>query len=116
MYALCSAGAAELTNDPSRDFVPVSSAIDTFGSIAVSGSLKVESLAELVKLARVQPGKLNWSSGGGAFPAPLAGFAKTAGLDVVQVSYREQNLAIQDLAARSLGSGISITRQSIQCS
>ena len=84
--------------DPARDLVPISSAINTFGSIAVSGSLKVASLAELVVLARAQPGKLNWSSGGGAFPTLLAGFAKTAGLDVVQVSYREQNLAIQDLA------------------
>ena len=88
----------KLAYDPARDFVPISSAIDTFGSIAVSSSLKVASLAELVALARAQPGKLNWSSGGGAFPTLLAGFAKTAGLDVVQVSYREQNLAIQDLA------------------
>ncbi len=87
-----------LAYDPARDFVPISSAIDSFGSIAVSSSLKVATLAELVTLARAQPGKLNWSSGGGAFPTLLAGFAKTAGLDVVQVSYREQNLAIQDLA------------------
>jgi tripartite-type tricarboxylate transporter receptor subunit TctC len=87
-----------LTYDPARDFVPISSAIDTFGSIAVYSSLKVTSLAELVTLARARPGKLNWSSGGGAFPTLLAGFAKTAGLDVVEVPYREQNLAIQDLA------------------
>jgi tripartite-type tricarboxylate transporter receptor subunit TctC len=84
--------------DPVRDFVPVSSASDTFGSIAVPASLKVGSLAELVKLARAQPGKLNWTSGGGAFPTLLAGFAKSAGLDMVQISYREQNLALQDLA------------------
>jgi tripartite-type tricarboxylate transporter receptor subunit TctC len=88
----------KLAYDPTRDFVPISSAIDTFGSIAVSASLKVASLAELVTLARTEPGKLNWTSGGGAFPILLAGFAKTAGLDVVQVSYRQQNLAIQDLA------------------
>lgn len=88
----------KLAYDPARDLVPVSSAIDTFGSIAVPASLKVASLAELVALAREQPGKLNWTTGGGAFPTLLAGFAKTNDLDVVQVSYREQNLAIQDLA------------------
>jgi tripartite-type tricarboxylate transporter receptor subunit TctC len=88
----------KLAYDPARDFVPISSATDTFGSIAVPASLKVGSLAELVTLARAQPGKLNWTSGGGAFPTLLAGFAKSAGLDVVQVSYREQNLALQDLA------------------
>lgn len=89
----------KLAYDPLRDLVPISSAIDTFGSIAVPASMKVASLAELVKLARAQPDKLNWSSGGGAFPTLLAGFAKTAGLEVTQVSYREQNLAIQDLVA-----------------
>lgn len=87
-----------LAYDPVRDFVPISSAVDTFGAIAVSGALKVASLAELITLARAQPGKLNWSSGGGAFPTLIAGFAKAAGLDMVEVSYREQNLAIQDLA------------------
>ena len=88
----------KIAYDPVRDFVPISSATDTFGSISVPASLKVGSLAELVALARAQPGKLNWTSGGGAFPTLLAGFAKSAGLDVVQVPYREQNLAIQDLA------------------
>jgi tripartite-type tricarboxylate transporter receptor subunit TctC len=88
----------KLAYDPARDFVPISSAIDTFGSIAVSASLNVTSLAELVAIARAQPGKLNWSSGGGAFATLLTAFAKTARFEVTQVSYREQSLAIQDLA------------------
>jgi len=87
----------KLAYDPVHDIVPISSAIDTFGSIAVPASLGVGSLADLVSLARSQPGKLNWTSGGGAFPTLLEGFAKTARLDVVQVSYRDQTLAIQDL-------------------
>ncbi|HZN23525.1 MAG TPA: tripartite tricarboxylate transporter substrate binding protein [Burkholderiales bacterium] len=87
----------KLAYDPSRDFVPISWAVDTFGAIAVPGSLKVASLAELVALARAQPGKLNWTGTGGAFPTLLAGFATTAGLDVVQVSYKEQSLAIHDV-------------------
>jgi tripartite-type tricarboxylate transporter receptor subunit TctC len=87
-----------LAYDPTRDFVPISAAADTFGSIAVPASLKVGSIEELVVLARAQPGKLNWASGGGAFPILLAGFARTARLEVIQIPYREQNLAIQDLA------------------
>jgi tripartite-type tricarboxylate transporter receptor subunit TctC len=87
----------KLAYDPARDLVPVSSGIDTFGSIAISASVKATSIVDLVMLARAQPGKLNWTSGGGAFPILIAGFAKTAGIDVVQVSYRDQNLAIQDL-------------------
>ena len=87
-----------LAYDPARDLVPISSASDTFGAIAVPASLRASSLAELVTLARRQSGALNWASGGGAFPTLLDGFAKTARLDVVQVSYRDQTLAIQDLA------------------
>lgn len=88
----------KLAYDPARDLVPICLAIDTFGAIAVPASLAVGSLAELVALGHAHPGTLNWTSGGGAFPTLLAGFAKTAGLDVVQISYRDQTMAIQDLA------------------
>lgn len=89
---------AKLTYDPVRDLVPISSGVNTFGSVSVWASLKAGSLSELVALAHAHPGKLNWSTGGGAFPILLAGLAQTAKLDMVQVSYREQNAAIQDLS------------------
>lgn len=84
--------------DPAADFVPISSAVDTFGSIAVPASLNVATVDELVALARAQPGKLNWGSGGGAFGTLLAGFTRTAGLDMTAIGYREQAMALQDLA------------------
>jgi tripartite-type tricarboxylate transporter receptor subunit TctC len=84
--------------DPDRDLVPLSSAANTFGVIAVTTSANVRSIPELVELARAQPGKLNWASGGGAFPILIAGFAKGANLDLVRVFYRQPNLASQDLA------------------
>ena len=88
----------KLAYDPSQDFVPIAWAIDTFGSVAAAASLNLTSLGELVRLARAQPGKLNWASGGGAFTTLLAGFVKATGIAMVHVSYREQNLAVQDLA------------------
>jgi tripartite-type tricarboxylate transporter receptor subunit TctC len=88
----------KLAYDPARDFVPISSAVDTFGAIAIAASLNVGSLAELVTLARARPGALNWAGAGGAFPTLLAGFARTNGVDMTQVSYRDPGLAIQDLA------------------
>jgi tripartite-type tricarboxylate transporter receptor subunit TctC len=84
--------------DPATDFVPISSAIDTFGAIGVCAMLDAKSVAELVAVARARPGKLNWGSGGGAFATLMSGFASIAGLDMVQVGYREQNIALQDLA------------------
>jgi tripartite-type tricarboxylate transporter receptor subunit TctC len=87
----------KIAYDPARDLVPISSAANTFGVIAATASANVRSIPDLVRLARAQPGKLNWASGGGAFPLVFAGFAKGANLDLARISYRQQNLAIQDL-------------------
>jgi tripartite-type tricarboxylate transporter receptor subunit TctC len=88
----------KLTYDAARDLMPISTATDTFGAIAVPASLNVGSLTEVVALARQRPGKLNWASGGGAFPILFGAFVKGERLDIVEIAYREQNVAIQDLA------------------
>ena len=88
----------KLPYDPDHDVVPIASATDTFAAITASQSIKAGSLAEFVAEARAQPGKFNCFSASGAFPYLFTGFAKSAGLDIVQVSYREQNVAVQDLA------------------
>lgn len=88
----------KLSYDPIRDVLPVSVAVETFGTISVPASLPVTTLRELVEFARARPGQLNWSTGGGAFPILVAGFIKAAGLQMAHVPYANQNLAIQDLA------------------
>jgi tripartite-type tricarboxylate transporter receptor subunit TctC len=93
----------KLPYDAARDVVPISAVTETFGTISVPASLSVTTLSELVALARSRPGELNWTTGGGAFPILFAGFVKSAGLDMVQVSYRDQNLAIQDLTEGRIG-------------
>jgi tripartite-type tricarboxylate transporter receptor subunit TctC len=87
-----------LPYDPSHDLVPVVSLSDNFIGIAVSQTLKVGSLDELVSRARAQPGKFNWSASPGN---PLYGFAallQTAGIKMVQVPYRDFRPALQDAA------------------
>ncbi|HEY7247008.1 MAG TPA: tripartite tricarboxylate transporter substrate binding protein [Xanthobacteraceae bacterium] len=88
----------KLSYDPARDIVPVAAITNTFGAIAVPASLQAATLPELVEYARARPGKLNWATGGGAFPVLMSGFVKAAGLEITQVPYRNQNLALQDLA------------------
>jgi len=88
----------KITYDPNRDLVPIASAANTFGVIAVTASLNVRSIVEFVRVAQAEPGKLNWGSGGGAFPILFSGFLKATGLDLARISYRQQNLAVQDLA------------------
>jgi len=83
--------------DPIRDLIPIVSATDSFGSVSAPASSNIASLAHLVSQARAQPGKLNAYAVPGAFPYLLAGFLRSERLDMVRVSYREQNLAVQDL-------------------
>jgi tripartite-type tricarboxylate transporter receptor subunit TctC len=88
----------KLPYDSARDVMPISAAADTFGAVAVSASLQLESLAELVTLARARPGQINYHALAGAFPILFAGFAKSAGLEMAYVSYRETTAAVLDLA------------------
>jgi tripartite-type tricarboxylate transporter receptor subunit TctC len=67
--------------------------------MAVPADLPVQSLAELVALARAQPGKLNWAGTTGAIDFLVAGFLRNAGLNLSKVPYRNQVEAANDLAA-----------------
>ena len=88
----------KLPYDPARDVLPVSIAVETFGTISVPASLPINSLSDFIDFARSRPGQLNWATGGGAFPILMAGFNKSAELGMSHVPYRDQNLALQDLA------------------
>ena len=84
--------------------MPISSATDSFGAIAVPASLKVASLAELLILARAQPGKLNFASSGPGSLPHLAGelFKLTAKIDIMHVPYRGAAPAVNDLLAQQV--------------
>jgi tripartite-type tricarboxylate transporter receptor subunit TctC len=89
---------AKLPYDPARDLTPISLGSEVFVTVAVPASLKVKSLAELVALARAEPGKLNWVATPGVVYFMFAGFVKSAGLDMMQVPYKDFTQAINDLA------------------
>ena len=87
----------KLGYDPARDLVPIARAAETFPAISAAASIGVGSLPELVAVARAKPGKLNYRSAPGAFPTLFAGFLGSAGLSMAEVTYREDNLAVEDL-------------------
>jgi tripartite-type tricarboxylate transporter receptor subunit TctC len=89
---------AKLPYDPAHDLVPISLGSEVYVTVAVPTSLKVKSLAELAALARAEPGKLNWVATPGVVYFMFAGFVKGAGLDMVQVPYKDFTQAINDLA------------------
>jgi tripartite-type tricarboxylate transporter receptor subunit TctC len=56
--------------------------------IAVNPSFKAKSLAELIALARAQPGKLNYSHGGAAHQMAGEMFNQALGIDIRNVPYK----------------------------
>jgi tripartite-type tricarboxylate transporter receptor subunit TctC len=88
----------KLGYDPEHDLVPIAPAADSFLAVAVPASLGVDSIDGLIKRAKAEPGKLSWAATPGLPQFIFAGFAKSAGLDMVQVSYRDFSPALQDVA------------------
>jgi tripartite-type tricarboxylate transporter receptor subunit TctC len=86
-----------LPYDPATDLVPIAPVIDNFLGVSATALLKVNSLAELVRAARAQPGKLNWAATPGLPYYVLLALQKSAGIDMMQVSYRDFAPAYQDL-------------------
>jgi tripartite-type tricarboxylate transporter receptor subunit TctC len=82
-----------------EDLQPIARVSNTIIVMAVPADLPVQSLAELVALARAQPGKLNWAGTTGAIDFLVAGFLRNAGLNLSKVPYRNQVEAANDLAA-----------------
>ena len=85
--------------DPQRDFVPVAMAIEAEGMLAVHPSMPVRTVADLIALARAQPGKLSYASGGVGTSSHLAGelFKSMTGTDIVHIPYKGNAPAIADL-------------------
>jgi len=69
--------------------------------LAVHPSVPVKSVAELIKFAKDNPGKLNYGSGGSGTPPHLATelFKQMAGVNIVHVPYKTIPAAITDLLA-----------------
>ncbi|OYW34444.1 MAG: LacI family transcriptional regulator, partial [Azorhizobium sp. 12-66-6] len=84
---------------PARDFAPVALVASVPIVLMVTKGLAAQSVAELVALAKREPGKLAFGSSGNGSTNHLAGelFKTMAGLDMVHVPYRGAAPAMTDL-------------------
>ena len=80
------------------DLVPIARVSNTIITIAVPVSLKAASFADVVAMARAQPGTLNWAGVTGALDFTFAGFLQAKGLNMSKVPYRNPVEAANDLA------------------
>jgi tripartite-type tricarboxylate transporter receptor subunit TctC len=101
----------------SSDLLAIARVSNTIITLAVPTSLNVGSLADLVALARAQPGKLNWAGVTGALDFLFAGFLQHAGLSMTKVPYRNPVEAANDLAegrVQAYLSALAIVRPQIE--
>ena len=82
-----------------RDFAPVAPINYSDLVLVVHPSVPAATLAELIKLAKAQPGKLNYASSGTGTPYHMAGelFKSMAGVDIVHVPYKGSSGARTDV-------------------
>jgi len=95
---------SHLPFDPLQDFAPITLIGSQPNILVVHPSLPVHSVADLIKLAKSEPGKLNYGSSGNGTAAHLAAelFRLQAGVDIVHVAYRGAAPALTDLASGRL--------------
>jgi tripartite-type tricarboxylate transporter receptor subunit TctC len=104
--AIASAGALAISPsmekvayDTLKDLAPVTLVAKVPEMLVVAENVPAKNMAELVALAKKQPGKLNFASSGPGSLPHLAGelFKLTAKIDIVHVPYRGAAPAVNDL-------------------
>jgi tripartite-type tricarboxylate transporter receptor subunit TctC len=114
-YTLLFGGSNNVTNthlyqklpfDFQTDFVPVGMVASLPNILVVNPSVSAKSVAELIALAKANPGTLSFGSSGMGSSLHLSGelFAMMAGVKLLHVPYKSNAGAIQDL----LGGNISL--------
>jgi tripartite-type tricarboxylate transporter receptor subunit TctC len=106
-YTLCIISIAHAVNpalhklnyDPIKSFTPISIFATGPNVLAINPTLPVNSVKELVALAKQKPGELNYASAGVGSFQHLGGelFKITAGVDIVHVPYKGGGPAMQDV-------------------
>jgi tripartite-type tricarboxylate transporter receptor subunit TctC len=81
-----------------KELVPIARVSNTVVAVGVPAALGINTIDDLLKRAKAEPGKLNSASATGANDFVAAGFLKQAGADIERVPYRDTVQAINDLA------------------
>jgi tripartite-type tricarboxylate transporter receptor subunit TctC len=98
-HAINSALYAKLPYDAVKDFTPLALIALAPVAVVVHPSQPVKTIADLVALARKNPGKLNYGSAGVGTPGHLTAeiFRAASGIDIQHVPYKGSAPAVTDL-------------------
>jgi len=91
----------KLPYDPATDFVPLALVVASPYVLVVTPSLPVQSVPELIKLARDKPRQLAFASAGAGTPHHLFPhlFQSKTGIEMMHIPYRGSVPALTDVAA-----------------
>jgi tripartite-type tricarboxylate transporter receptor subunit TctC len=91
----------KLPFDPEKDFTPISLIARAPSLLVANPAVKANDAAELIALAKAEPGKLNFAIGGTGSSLHLAGdmLKSMAGIDITNVSYKGTAPALNDVIA-----------------
>jgi tripartite-type tricarboxylate transporter receptor subunit TctC len=107
---------AKLPYDPS-DLVPLARVSSTIIAVSVPTALNVNSLDELVALARKEPGKLNLVPTPGTTEITFDNFLKTSGVTMKKIPYSDVTKALADLAenrVQVMVAGIALVKSQVE--
>ncbi|MDB5857569.1 MAG: Tricarboxylate transport protein TctC [Ramlibacter sp.] len=90
---------ANLPLDPSSSFIPIAPIANQYQLVVVHPSLPVNSIQELIALAKSRPGQLNYASQGIATLGHLAGelFQARTGTKMTHIAYKGSAPAVTEL-------------------
>ncbi len=90
-----------MTYDAAKDLEPVAFTTSITNVLTVPPEVPAKNVAELVALAKAQPGKLSFASSGAGSSTHLSGelFKSMAGIDVLHIPYKGSGQALVDLMA-----------------
>ena len=84
-----------------RDFVPIIDVASTTTVMMVSNTVPAKNLQEFIRLAKSQPGKMNFGSSGNGTNSHLTGelFKAQAGVFMTHIPYRGTGLVFNDMVS-----------------
>jgi len=92
---------AKVPFDPIKDFAPISVVASSDNVLVVHPSVPAQSVAELIAIAKANPGKYSYASSGSGSSTHLAAemFKMMAGVDLLHVPYKGGPPGVVDLLA-----------------
>jgi tripartite-type tricarboxylate transporter receptor subunit TctC len=90
---------AKMPFDPNKDLIPVSALVSLNNVLVLHPSIKANSVADVIALAKSQPGAINYASSGSGTSIHMSGemFKSLTGVNMTHIPYKGSAPAMTDL-------------------